>query len=962
VREVGGRLADELGVDAEKVVLKPGDETKIWKDGDQIQARYAPGTDPESALAAWKADAKKAKIGKPKKGQGHGHDHGHPREPLPTERPRTPADHETVSETAKVEPELAEGGHSAAKETTAAAVPGSEFTGHARAVGGADAAAQVTADAHVAFEGAALLFHEVKSVERASSKTVIAGPGAGEERVRLDNTHVLHMQDGTAFTVRVTSGPLPNDAVARTVVNTTKVGATAVERGGNVQNVQVEGRYVIQLNERMDPINADRAIAHEIGEILAERDLAKGKKIAGPDVLQQGGVPGADATLSPHDRGRLGEIKSRAQAVNNGDATARREMLALVEELGLREGTVGSAERRHLVMEALDGDSASVSAIEWASQPETHLEPDAKAQLDTVRRGRQEYADKQAAAADAATPIHEMPDARPPPGERISPERARELALEAAVARANKSAETLASLRAQAHGLPPGERVKIQGDVQIGGGAALAARDPNALLVDARGRWQADASDRIAQTANQLKGLKDAGIGDPFQFAEPNERVPMSAVKYWEDSIAAQGPVIDGEVTRVAIDDHGKTILTIKPKDGPAIEVEVEGNISTATGFPVERLPGTPREMTPDKAVDQVTAVLKGIVEDPHAGRKKKARARAALREISEGGFTGLETRPGQREHDMSEVKKVLKNHHLEQVVEQQAGDATKMLEAGAKWDDLTEKHPDTMVLGDFANLEQMDANATDKWIIGGLGGTGISAAEIVLAKNPDSHVTMVGDKPPAGLIENDQFMAVLKAHADAQTADKLNRMYGMSLTPGDGRFSLVFDVKVETPTVDRGGTVRARGQGKSPDFVPEGYDATTNPMVGGGYISAIGRENQLPPIVAALKDSVEARGGRVTMEPKYNSTGQYTHYEVTAWGAPDAAGVASKLQTIDVTGAASRFPPWELFAGDASALDGAKTRFWAANDLDAPPESGNFDGGFVSSATQAARYARSNQ
>ena len=44
------------------------------------------------------------------------------------------------------------------------------------------------------------------------------------------------------------------------------------------------------------------------------------------------------------------------------------------------------------------------------------------------------------------------------------------------------------------------EYVKVE-RIQIGGGAALAGRHPDALLVDGRGRWQADASENIAQTA-----------------------------------------------------------------------------------------------------------------------------------------------------------------------------------------------------------------------------------------------------------------------------------------------------------------------------------------------------------------------------------------------------------------------------------------------------------------------------
>lgn len=87
-----------------------------------------------------------------------------------------------------------------------------------------------------------------------------------------------------------------------------------------------------------------------------------------------------------------------------------------------------------------------------------------------------------------------------------------------------------------------------------------------------------------------------------------------------------------------------------------------------------------------------------------------------------------------------------------------------------------------------------------------------------------------------------------------------------------------------------------------------------------------------------------------MTMRPMYDFDGRYTHYRLFAF---DANG--GELCHMDVTGAASRFPPWEFFEG---ARNAAEKRFRIASDLDAPPESGNFDGGFVSSATQASRYA----
>jgi hypothetical protein len=951
MREIGARLADRLGVDPARIVLKPGDHDQIWRDGDTIQVRYAPSTEPEHALAGWERNAREQKLGAPGRPQDHRREPAH--EASGNDHSRTWTDHETLSETAKVEPELA-AGHSAAHETTAAAVAGSEFRGGVRA---GDAAA-VISSAHSVFEAAAKRFGDVKSVEKVSSAHVdLTAPGGGEEKVHLDNTYLLTMKDSSAFTMRVTSGPIGGDALARTVVNTTKVGTNKVSRAGEPSpvTVHIEGRYVVQLNETIDPANAERALAHEVGEILAQRELAASDRLLEPDVLRQGDPPRPGAQLSPHDRGRLAEVKVLAEKVNAGDVSATRELLALVEELGLRDGA-GANERRQLVRQALGDDTPSNQALEKTWRPDAQLEPDLKTKLDAVREGREHYSAEVAARQIADRPIHDLPDAQPEPGSLITPERAHEMAIEAALARAARSAETIHGLRADAN-RQPGSAPKVQ-NVQIGGGAALAARDRGTLLIDARGRWQADASDRIAQTANQLAGLKSAGIGDPFQFARPNERVPMSAIRYWEDTIAALGPVIDGEVTGIAIDDAGKTVLTIKTNDGgPPLHVEVEGSIAMATGFPVERLPGTPRRMSPELAVDQIRRALQKIIDDPVTNNERRAQVRSAQQELAD--VTGIESKPGQRGDDLAKVNEVLKRHHLDGVVaaDPDLTGAREMVIAGEKWHKLAADHPDKMVLGDMANLESMNPMATDKWIIGGLGGTGISAAETVLAKNDHAHVSMVGDKPPAGLIENDQFMKILKAHADGPTVARMKEITGIEIASGDGRFTLVFGVELETPSMNARGQVRATGKHNPAGWVPPGYTDRDNPIVGGGYISAIGRESQLPPVAAALKDSVEASGGRMTMEPMYDSNDQYTHYRLHAF---DAAG--TELRKLDITGAASRFPPWELMEASPEEIAAARDLFWRANDLDAPPESGNFDGGFVASANQASRYAKAKR
>jgi hypothetical protein len=874
---------------------------------------------------------------------------------------------DSLLDTATADPELATGGQSQGHETTAAAVPGSDFHGGIVAQGNPDA---VMTHARAAFESAAERFEGVKSVEHASSAEMPDRASYGDAAAKqIADTYVITMDDGSSFTVRITSGPLDTDAVARTVINTTKQGVTRVVRPGASGPVEVDvvGRYVIQLSDTIDPAVAERAIAHEIGEILAERKLASANQPVGQNLLDPLSKPGPGANLSPHDQGRIGEIKVLAQGVNAGDPTATREMLALVEQLGLRSGTDGANVRQQLVTLALGGDDAALQALgkTWMSDAQlAQLDPVLEAQRDAVRAGRQDYLDSAATKQAADQPLHDVPDASPDPGTIISPERAVELAVAAENARAARSVETIRALRAAAAG---GETPVVKG-VQIGGGASLAARDPNVLLIDARGRWQADPSALIAQTANQLAGLKAAGIGDPFQFAAPNDRVPVSAVRYWEDTIAAEGPVIDGTVTGVKLE-NGKTVIAIQPSDGsPPLQVAVEGkgNIVASTGFPDERIPGTPRvpsspdrpltTATPDWAIDRITGALEAIVDNDPAHRDA---ARSVLGQIEQNHLSGLETEPGKRTSDLAQVKQLIDGKSLWGAIESQMPDAaiydavTRMAAAGDQWNAATTAHPDRVMLGDMANLESMNPMATNNWVIGGLGGTGISAAEIIFDENPSAHVTMVGGGVPDGLMENDQFRAVVNAHADLATADALGKLFGTKVpTTSDGRFSIVFGVSVDSVAFDNGQV--ELGSGGKAIGVPAGYDDASNPLAGaGGFISAIGRDGQLPPVFAELADSVIAQGGKVTMQPMYDAQGRYTNYRLVAM---DAGG--NELQHFDVTGAASRFPPWELFDGTAVERQAAIEAFRRASDLDAPPESGNFDGGYVASAVEANRYA----
>ena len=82
--------------------------------------------------------------------------------------------------------------------------------------------------------------------------------------------------------------------------------------------------------------------------------------------------------------------------------------------------------------------------------------------------------------------------------------------------------------------------------VMIGGGAALAGRHPQMLVIDARHGWHAATYWALGQTADQLRPITGTGLGDPYEFALGQQRVPLAALRYWEDRAAARGPVING--------------------------------------------------------------------------------------------------------------------------------------------------------------------------------------------------------------------------------------------------------------------------------------------------------------------------------------------------------------------------------------------------------------------------------
>lgn len=799
--------------------------------------------------------------------------------------------------------------------TTASMVPGSEFRG-ARGAHDPDA---VLAASDGAFASAMRAVGAVQRIE----------PGVAP------HTFVVTVPRGRSFSVRIMTAPLEQAAVARTLINTTKRGVTTVERAGSDgaaatrHDVMVEGRFVIQLSDGLDPAHVERALVHEGREILAERDLADGEVGARADALVEGPLrPGA--VLSPHDLGRVAELNYLSASARDPARaeSAQREVLALIDHLGLREGAVGADERRLLVHDHLSEPARR--ALDGLRAETVDLPAEAASQLAQVRDVAAKDATERAADAAYRAPLHETPVATTA-GSKVSASERSALAAQAAAARAERSRTTVAAFRAEAAALPAGRYPTVDSPL-VGAGAALAGRRTDQLVVDDRGRWQADAAARIAQTAQQLGPLVDAGLGDPFQFASPTERVPMEAVRYWEDSIAAQGPVIDGRGTLKFADD-GKVLLEVMPSEGPPpITLEVTGIPVQASGFPRERVPGMTFGKSPTQALTDLDKALSGLAGDAdHPLQAQASEARGRLRAIS-GAAKDDAGLAAQIFGEYPALRTALAGNAT-------VGPATKTLEAYGAWDEMRSKDladgSQRVFMGDEANLATFDPTSADSWVIAGTGGTGISAAEIILEKNPKAHVTMVGMDQPAGLMENDQARRLVTKHGDAATVPE-------GTPPGDGRFHLKSGVRVNAPK-----ELMVDGQRQYEVW----SDAATGESIHGeGYIAAIGREGELPPAIHELAwRAHQEKPKSVSAEPLFDADRQYLGYRLVVSRVGQDAG------EFDITGAASRYAPprWVTRWEDvAAAIDGARG-------IDAPPEGGNFDGGFVASATQAAKHGR---
>ncbi|HEU0031633.1 MAG TPA: hypothetical protein VFQ53_13430 [Kofleriaceae bacterium] len=814
---------------------------------------------------------------------------------------------------------------------TAQHVPGSSFRGN----GGHEWSGADLVHARTTLEHVLRGRSEVDDVA-AADPTNIQKP---DEKARAQFTFVvtLKARPGEAprrITVRVDYGPLRGDAAATASVNPTQQGFTNVV--GHGDSVHVVGRHVIQLSERLDPAHVERALAHEVAEMFALDDLNRQQRYAGPDAL----AVGAEAhVLSPHDHGRLAELEVVART---DSAESTRELQALIDHLGLREGVPGADRRFALAKRQLSPHS--VEKLRALRGEPTNGSPQ-HAVVASIRE--RAAADREAAVrrrqlASEAGPrmptvipvegvdLHETLDVRADIAER---------------ARAAKSDETWSKLTALvtkhrtsgAHGHPV-----LPYELMIGGGASLAARDPSHLLVDDRGRWQADGNHELAQTAHQIREVKHAKLGDPTILVQPNERVPLDAVRAWEDDIAAQGPVVNGRA-RVLRGDHGEMLVEIT-HGTDKLTFAVTSTPHVSTGFPPERIPGQPFNARFGGLAWDLKAAIERIT---HAKPELQESANRVLEKLRQASIRTYDDPTHLQEVLTPDIEQALRADPAANVVLQHA---LQFGPAAEHWLALKAQFPDHVFLGDEANLGTEHALRSNNWIIGGLGGTGVSAAEIILKNNPAAHVTMIGMDSPAGLLGNDQFSALAKAYGDRALTDS------MQLPPSREQRLHLKAGRVDAPQVvpsDRAGPLHpeANVANRAPGMIDP--TASCGPVSGTAYIAALGRVEDYPPVVVQYMEDIRRIGGEYYISPLFED-GQYVGYRVRF-------AVKGKETFLDVTGAASRFLPLADARKhrDPGVNPSDFDRVARSADLAAPAESGNFAGGYAATTTQSSLYAQ---
>ncbi|WP_223735224.1 hypothetical protein [Streptomyces purpurogeneiscleroticus] len=710
----------------------------------------------------------------------------------------------------------------------------------------------------------------------------------------------LHVS-GQSISVWVDAVPLPDGTVARTMVNTTSE------------------HYMIHTSDRLPLDRLGRVLSQGAGEFLACRERSRdGLAPVAADLLGRGAELPADLSLSATDRGRIGELNwlaeqyARPSLEEEQRAQARAELSGLLDRCGLRptvpvsetEGFAAAAQaaeirldyaRQHL-------SAGSLRLVRDLAHPIEHLTPQDAAALRSFREAEAQAAREVRTVLGGRAVSVALPEADAPVSALG------ESAEQEAAARSARSAVTERQLRDEA--LWQGGRVRPR-PVMIGGGAALTGRDEDMLLVDAVGRWHLDPGAGLVQSADQDRDLRRVGL-DPYADSGPKDRVSILATRAWEDRLAARGPLVDG-YGQLALDKNGRLVTRIEPlSGGEPLTVEVAGTPVIATGLTPEVVPGVARDdngrgvrgvESLSEAVRLLGERVPELRERLHEAERSGDGAAAVLRMLDEEAVQG---RLGDSKSVQGETVDGIR----------------QTLAATQRWEDARAAAPGRALMGDEVADNRFDPRAAQHWIIAGSGGTGVANAEIILERNPDARVTILGGNAPAALNHQVQYREM--TGEGSGYGDRLDikraRLGAVETVPGpDGK--PLFRV----PFTDRDGNVTE--------------------LVADGYVASLGRTNPLPPVTRELADRVREAGSQVEGTLLFDEHQQYLGYGLTF-------PVDGREHRVDVTGAASWQLPRQVF--DQQTV-GELNRMGVRQ---IPSESANAAPGFAPVAHQAAAFA----
>ncbi|MDX3841207.1 hypothetical protein [Streptomyces europaeiscabiei] len=751
-----------------------------------------------------------------------------------------------------------------------------------------------------------------------------------DEKVAEDGREYFTLEDtqGGSADLWLDAIPMVSGMVANTMTNTTT------------------DQYVVQISDRLPSEFLTRVLAHEVGELIAARDRSsQGLAPVRENLLHQEADIGGRHDLSSRDHGRIAELNWLAAQASDTElsspqrAEARAGLSALLDQCGLRPTAAIAEQEVHATeLEAaetrrvLSKDFLSSRAkrlIATLARPIEHLDPTDATALQASRDAALRAERQVEAFIGRREVTMPMPgydqNGLPLPRDQLAT-----AATQWAEYRAQISTRTEQAIEGQlAQGEFPSRRVVI------GGGASLTGRDTDALLIDGAGRWHLDPGRGIVQSADQDRDLAQWMGVDPHSTVErPGDRLPIEAVRIWEDQLATRGDLVNGHA-RLRLGRNGELLAEIqRPQrttgDGkeapPPLWVACVGIPSIATGLPPEVVPGMPRGDHPvesrSEAVRLIGDRLRELAEE---GLETAGELRAWLTRAERGGT------------DARTVLDVLKSSPLMDALTAGAGpDKARIgncfgaLDSTAKWETAREEAPGRVLLGDEVAENRFDAHRAEHWVVAGSGGTGVANAEIILMQNPNARVTIIGSPPPPALRHQVQFPAMEKA-------------YGPK---GDGRLTFTRGRvgAIETYRDEKSGETRFQ----IPYEEGEGENRQRKVLRTDGYVANLGRTNPLPPALQVLANEVRDRGGEISGALQFDKDDQYIGYGLTFT-------VDGKEHRVDVDGAASWQLPREIFAPETGLQQ-------QLNDMGLrglPSETGNAAPGFAPVARQSALRAR---